>query len=34
VAAWERDRLTLLTIIGASPAQAHDAARALILKRL
>jgi hypothetical protein len=33
VAAWEPDRRTLFTIIGASPAQAHAAALALIPKR-
>lgn len=33
VAAWEPDRRTLLTLIGADPAQAHAAALALIPKR-
>ncbi len=33
VAAWEPDRRTLLTVIGSGPAQAREAARALILKR-
>jgi hypothetical protein len=33
VAAWEPDRRTLLTVIGAGPAQARGAAQALILKR-
>jgi hypothetical protein len=33
VAAWEPDRRTLLALIGSDPAQTHEAAQALILKR-
>jgi hypothetical protein len=33
VVAWEPDQRTLLTVIGAGPAQAREAAQALILKR-